>query len=177
MRSIIERDREVPPYLPKSLVARLRIFRDTLRSVYFLHQYQGNGMADLEVTLQLLDVREFADWLRTHGDPTQARFAVDIHEALDAAEDYEEVAGALDGWNDSPTLHLAEKAEQVVREVQAIDQALGDTGGAPRMAHVNAIADAAKLGERMRAVLVETGALANDDSETDPAALLRALLS
>lgn len=106
-------------------------------------------IADLELVMRLISAREFVEWLRVNGDQEQARWAADILEEMDRGEDYG---------------RLTDEIERVVPV-------------APGQEYGEAVEQAAALGERMRAVLVETGALADDDTATDPAALLRALLS
>lgn len=111
--------------------------------------FYGGLVADVEVVLRFLHATEFAEWLRVNGDQEQARWAADILEALDRGEEYDRLM--LD----------IEKAVPV----------------AEGQAYSDAVEQAAKLGDRMRAVLVETGALDESDYATDPADLLRALLS
>lgn len=97
--------------------------------------------------MQLLNMREFAEWLRDKGDPAHARFADEIIDAQDALR----VAGYH-----SPT--LADNVDGLDMENRENEkQAL-------------VLAD-------MRKVLVEAGALAADDKETALPDLLRALLS
>lgn len=102
---------------------------------------------DLEIAMQLLDLREFAEWLRTKGDPDHARFADDI---LADQETIEAVHDALK--------HAGHDVHDPVMGVEALDK---------EVRQVDAI----------KQVLVDTGALAKDDEETDLVALLRALLS
>lgn len=136
------------PSLVGRLVRLLRLLRP-------IHTYSGgveyprSGLYDLELTVQLLSLPEFADWLRVHGDATQSRFAVEIHDAADGAERYESLTAEIEKLVEVPP---------------------GETYG-------DAIEGAIKLGERMREVLEEVGALEPGDTKTDPAALLRALLS
>lgn len=137
---------------PPTLAERLHRFYRYLRPIY-AHpagaEYNRSGMYDLEVVVQLLDLPEFAEWLRVHGDPLQSRFAADIDQALHEAEE-----GAT----------LKEHIERLI----PVEEGEG---------YANAVERASELGERMRQVLIETGALADDDTATDPAALLRALLA
>ena len=103
---------------------------------------------DLEVTLQLLNLREFAEWLRVNGPPEQQGFAADIladQETLEAVRQAADMAG----YRDEP---------DPVRVVERLD-------------------DEVRALDAMRAVLVEKGALANDDYDTPLPDLLRALLS
>ncbi len=114
----------------------------------------GLGLIDdLERVMQLLSLKEFGEWLRTHPDPTLAEWSGEVLTAADDAEGYAEL-------------------------VEDIDNALPD--GPPGEAYADAVKDCADEANRyrdMRAVLVETGALAEDDTSTDPADLLRVLLS
>jgi hypothetical protein len=131
------------------LAERLAKFRQRLCTDRSL-PWQGTGLiADLEVVVRLLNVQEFVDDLRVHGDEEQARWAAELLEIIEDADEHE---------------RLIEEIEQ------AVPVAAGQEYGA-------AIAEAAALGDRMRAVLVEVGALAENDTETDPVAMLRALLS
>lgn len=111
--------------------------------------FYGGLVADLEVVLRFLNSAEFAEWLRVKGDQEQAKWAADILEALDRGEEYD---------------RLLLDIEKLVPVAQ------GQT-------HADAVEQASELGERMRQVLIETGALADDDTVTDPADLLRALLT
>ena len=120
----------------------------------------GTGLIDdMEAILQLLNRREFLDHLRVHGDDDARRFAGELSADLDTIE---------------ATESAIEAAER-----------RGDWGpdGIPAdpPAAVEAITDAAIEAQRqfnlMRGVLVQTGALADDDDTTDTVALLRALLS
>lgn len=78
-------------------------------------------------------------------------------------------AGIDSEWGDE--IIAAADAVEALEEIEAVVPV------APGEAYADAVENAAKLGERMRAVLVEAGALADDDLATDPADLLRALLS
>lgn len=103
---------------------------------------------DMEMAVQLLNLREFAEWLRTKGDPEHQGFADDIladQETLDAVRDACNTAG----YRDEP---------DVVRAVELLD-------------------DEVRKVDAVRQVLIDTGALAKDDTETDVPSLLRALLS
>ena len=102
---------------------------------------------DLEIAVQLLNLTEFAEWLRTKGDPEHARFGDDI---LADQETLEAVHQALHtaGHDQADPVAGVESLDEEVRQVDAIKQ-----------------------------VLIDTGALAKDDTKTDMVALLRALLS
>lgn len=108
----------------------------------------GLGLiADLEVAVQLLNMREFAEWLRTHGDPAHARFADEIMHAQDAL--------AIAGYH---TPSLAENIDGLDDENRENEK------------------QAIELAE-VRKVLVQTGALSADDKDTPMSALVMALLS
>lgn len=119
---------------------------------WFAHRWAGvhiHGLLvnDLEVTLQLLNMREFAEWLRTNGDPAHARFADEIIDAQDAL--------AVAGYQGPSLGENVDGLDNENRENEKQALALDD----------------------MRKVLVETGALASDDRTTPLPDLLRALLS
>ena len=109
----------------------------------------GLGLVkDLEVILQLLNLQEFAEWLRVNGPPEHRGFADDIladQFTLEAVRDACDSAGQKN--EDDP-----------VKAVENLHAELGAYDG-------------------MRKVLVDTGALADDDYETPLPDLLRALLS
>jgi hypothetical protein len=107
----------------------------------------GLGLVrDLEVAVQLLDLREFGEWLRREGGE-HARFGDDLARLDDAV-----VATGLKGVDPAEALEAID-AMALAHEAQALQF------------------------EAMRKVLVEAGALDAKDRDTDPAALLRALLS
>lgn len=111
--------------------------------------WAGLGIVkDLEVVVQLLNLREFAEHLRVNGTPQEQAFAQDI---LADQETLEAVRQACDtaGYRDEP---------DPVRAVERLD-------------------DDSRLGDKLRNVLVDVGALEATDTETDLPALLRALLS
>ena len=109
----------------------------------------GLGLVqDLEIVVQLLNLQEFAEWLRVNGTPEQQPFAEDIladQFTLEAVRQACDTAGLRD-------------EHDVVRAVEKLDLD-------------------SRVVERMRSVLVESGALEPDDTQTDMADLLRALLS
>jgi hypothetical protein len=102
---------------------------------------------DLETAMQLLNLTEFAEWLRTKGDPAYQHFGDDI---LADQETIEAVHQALHtaGHDQHDPVAGVEALDREVRSVDAIRQ-----------------------------VLIDTGALAKDDTETALPDLLRALLS
>jgi len=132
---------------PAGLDVRLRKWRDTLCTTRSLPWLGAGLIKDLEVTVQLLNMREFAEWLRDKGDPAHARFAEEILEAQDALRiagyGSPTLASNIDGLDDENRQHEAQA--MVLQDV--------------------------------RKVLVETGALAADDRDTPLPLLVRALLS
>jgi hypothetical protein len=130
-----------------NLAQRLAKWVDRLGSDKSL-PWVGLGLIrDLEEALRLLNMREFAEWLRDKGDPAHARFADEILEAQDALR----VAGY-----GSPVL---------AKNIDALDD---ENREHERQAL--ALQD-------VRKVLVEYGALASDDRDTPLPDLVRALLS
>lgn len=109
----------------------------------------GLGLVnDLEVTLQLLNLQEFAEWLRVNGSPEHQHFAADI---LADQFTLEAVRDACDSAGQKNEPDPVKAVENLHGELTAYDD--------------------------MRKVLVDTGALADDDYETPLPDLLRALLS
>lgn len=102
---------------------------------------------DMETTVQLLNMREFAEWLRTKGDPAHARFADEIIDAQDAL--------AIAGYH---TPSLGENVSGLDDENRENEKQ-------------------ALVLDEVRKVLVETGALSADDKQTPLPDLVRALLS
>lgn len=115
--------------------------------------FTGLGVvADWELALQILNLREFAEWLRVQPGP-HADFANEIIEAADAGAELDDLRDHI--------VHQLGKPEV----------------GA---SYHDAITDAATAGETIddvRGLLVELGMLADGDTETELAPLLRALLS
>lgn len=108
----------------------------------------GTGIiADLEAVMRLLNLREFAEWLRVNGSPEHQAFADDI---LRDQETIEAVHDALK--------HAGHDVPDPVQGVEALD-------------------DEVRKVDAVRQVLVDCGALAPDDLETNVPDLVRALLS
>ena len=108
----------------------------------------GLGLVnDLEVVVQLLNLREFAEWLKVQGPAEHQAFADDI---LRDQETIDAVGDALK--------HAGHEVDDPVQGVEALDR---------EVRQVDAI----------RQVLVDTGALAPDDQDTAIPDLLRALLA
>lgn len=141
-----------PPYDPpfgklSGLPDRIGSWCKRLRSPGL--PWAGLGLIrDLEMVMRLLTLREFGEFLRSRAG-IDSEWGDEIIAAADAADELEELQADI------------ERAVPVE----------------PGEIYADAVERAAKLGERMRAVLVETGALADNDTETDPADLLRLLLS
>ena len=106
----------------------------------------GTGLiADLEATMRLLNLREFADHLRVNGTPEQQAFAADIladQDTLEAVRQAVDTAGKRDVPDPVRAIEIMDDEQRAVRRV-----------------------------------LIECGALAADDEDTDVAGLVRALLS
>lgn len=142
-----------PPYVSpyghlSGLRHRLRRALDRLGTDRSL-PWVGLGLVnDLEVTLQLLNLQEFAEWLRVSGPPEHRAFADDI---LADQFTLEAVRDACDSAGQRNEPDPVKAVENLQAELGAYDD--------------------------MRRVLVDTGALADDDTETPLPDLLRALLS
>lgn len=114
--------------------------------------FWGGLISDLEKTMQILNLREFGEWLRTHGPDEHRQFATEI---LDQAE-------TIEAYDDAVN-HAAER------------HGLGEW--ADPVAAVEALDGKAKDYEAIRSALVDIGALGEDDDETPVADLVRALLA
>lgn len=131
-----------------AVVERLR----TDRTLPFV----GLGLVeDLEAVLKLLNLREFAEWLRVNGAPEHGRWADDILDLEQIGESFEAVQDAVRSasWTTE---------EDPVRAVEVMD------GEIERLQEAH---------EEIRRVLIQCGALAADDEQTDIPSLIRALLS
>lgn len=141
---------------PRGLARRLSDFTAHVCSGTGRHLWAGLGIIeDLKLAAAILNKREFLESLRLSPDPDAQRFAAEL---LDDDETLEAVQSAAD------------RAQQVGKysgddPVQIIEQ-LDDACAAARRDY-----------DAVRSVLVETGALADDDTETPVADLLRALLA
>jgi hypothetical protein len=156
----IERAEPPPADAPATLAERLRNALTAIRPIYaFSVGYEGTQrqlVYDLEVAVRILDLPEFADWLRVHGDDTQSRFGTEIAELVDR-----------DNAN-------AEWGDDVEQALKAAGCDL-TTATAPEI--IGELADQAEQARQIRAVLVEVGALSADDTATSVPDLLRALVS
>lgn len=150
---------ESPHGKAPGLVARLLGWVDRMGTDRNL-PWAGLGIiGDIKLAAQILNSREFLENLRTHGTPDEAEWAQILLADLDTLEAVESAvytAGSRrdlgpDGqWTDPPRAIeiLAEQATEAERDYRAV-----------------------------RDVLVSTGALSADDTETPVADLVRALLS
>lgn len=138
------------------LRARLGAWQRTLSRDRSAH-WVGTGLIeDLRTAMQILNLREFAQWLRVNGPAEHWEFADEIlanEEYVEAVDDAAERVEAVDGrtFVSHPAATIA-----------ALDEAA-----------LKARADY----QAVRDVLVACGALADDDEETPVADLVRALLS
>ena len=139
---------ESPFGKPRGLVGRLADWADRMGKDRSL-PWAGLGIIeDLRLMVQVLDKREWLEAMRLSDDPDAQRFA---RELLADNETVEAAEGAAYNAH-----HVSdEAADDPVRAIEELDARL----------------------VRIRGVLVSTGALADDDTETDLADLLRALLS
>lgn len=115
--------------------------------------FVGLGIiADLELVMRLLSLREYAEWLAVHGDDEQRRWSADILELQDRDEE-----------ND-----------QCFADIERVVPVGADQ---PYAEAVEAVAAKAIQFDVVRATLVNCGALTADDTDTDIPALLKALLA
>jgi hypothetical protein len=113
--------------------------------------WAGLGLcADLEVILRLLSLEEFGQWLRSHSDDELQRWGIEVLDAADAVAD-------LDAMQD-----------EIVKRMG------GDDTTEP---YLNIVERVANERDDVRKVLIECGALAPDDTDTNVPDLLRALLA
>jgi len=113
----------------------------------------GTGIIqDIDLMRKYLNLREYGEFLRTKGGGELGPLGDEILEACDAVDEKE-------------------------RLEEHIDEALGVATGETYDAALGRARDQAVTLEAIRETLVETGALAEDDSEADLAALLAMLLS
>lgn len=132
---------------PAGLAERLRGWIDRLGRDKTL-PWPGLGIIrDLEAAVQLLNMREFGEWLRDKGDPAHARFADEILEAQEILANSGHRSGTL------------------ADSVDALDD------------ENRANVEKAVTLEELRNVLVSTGCLSRDDHVTPLPDLLRVLLS
>lgn len=113
--------------------------------------YRGVRFKGKDGKMQHLTLEEFGQHLRANGGDT-ARWGSAILELVDVGADHAEL---IDDIDDALTVQEGEAYGEVVKRA----------------------AEQAATLERVRDVLVETGAMAADDTATDPADLVRALLS
>lgn len=143
----------VSPYgKPAGLPERMAAWVDRMKTDRSL-PFAGMGiLEDCKLAARILNSREFLDWLRVNGTTEQADFAGEILrdlETLDAADD---AARHVEGLPDEP------HALDPVATIEKLDKRAVDY-------------------EAVRGVLIDCGALGEDDTETPVADLIRALLS
>lgn len=156
------RDRRVPaghvatyvsPYgVIAGLAPRLGAWSAKMRARGSPFPFAAGLIADLELAMQLLNLREFAQYLEVHGTDEQRRWAGEIHGALDEVE----------------------QAETLYTD---IEQVLPVAVGQEYSEAVEVAAKKAVQYDAVRAVLEQVGAITADDTGTDLPALIRALLS
>lgn len=113
--------------------------------------FWGGLTADLGVVMQILNLREFGEWLRTNGPAEHREFAAELLANEETLEAVDAALGAAGLQNFDPPAAV----ETLTRE-----------------------RDAAVNGERsVRAFLVEQGMLAEGDTTTPIVPLLRVLLA
>lgn len=136
---------------PAGLLDRLATLRKRL--VEPGGPFVGLGpIADLDLVMKFLNVREYGEWLVANGDNEQARWGREILNQGDRADD-------------------AESLEADIERVLPV--AVGQE-------YADAVEGAARKAiqyDTVRAVLEQVGALAPGDQATDVPALIRALLS
>lgn len=112
--------------------------------------FYGGLIADLEVAVRLLNVREYIEWLQVHGDDEQRRWAAELLELADDSETLADIDRVLPAPARDDETH-AEAVEALAKKAEQADE--------------------------VRAVLVQVGALAPDDEATALPDLIRALVS
>lgn len=143
--------------------------------------FTGLGLiADLELIMKLLNLREFAEWLRLHGAPEHRQFAEQI---LADNEEIRNIGYALGHAGEGVGYGAEEEIKELVvteakhEQLAAfVDKATGKEFENPLDA-VKALKSESDQAAAMRAVLIEYGALAFGDAETDVPGLLRLLLA
>lgn len=115
--------------------------------------WAGLGIVgDLKMAASILNRREWLESLRLSDDPEAARFAAELLDDVDELETVETAAASIKGLPDEdyqlPAVETIERLDGVAEQYEAV-----------------------------RAVLVERGALADDDRDTPVGDLVRALLS
>ena len=127
----------------------------------------GLGLVgDMRMAVKFLSSREFLEYLRIHGDAEQADHARDLLASLDTVEAVEDaVYRAADKRDLGPDAGYTDPPRAV--ELLADDAQRCEARAAESERRFNALRD----------VLVETGALHPDDTDTPLDDLLRALLA
>lgn len=148
---------QTPPYV--SPFGRLRGLTDRVAVLSARLRRNDGGpfiglgpIADLELVMRLLNLREYAEWLAVNGDDEQRRWAGEITRLQDEASDTEDMLADIERV-------VPVGAEQPYAEA------------------VEAVAAKARQHDLTRAVLEQVGALVPGDTSADVPALIRALLS
>jgi hypothetical protein len=125
----IERAEPVPPTAPPTLAGRLRSLCETIRPIWavnaVLDEPRRQGVYDLELAVRILNLPEWLEWCRTHGDETQARFAAEAQEAVDDAELVEHATATMKGLDKALNVQPRQNTVGVAVEIR---QALVDAG-------------------------------------------------
>jgi hypothetical protein len=170
---------QTPPYVSPygklpGLTERLASLRRTLGQSGY--RFVGTGpIADLELAMRLLNLKEYAEWMIAHGSPEQVEWGKEIIEHQGAVE---LLGGGPQPAREIEELIAGEKA--LTRLEEAIKDATNGEFGtdiADLVQAVETLAEESKEGAAIRQVLIDVGALAVGDPDTDVAALVRALLS
>lgn len=111
--------------------------------------FYGGMAADLEVLLRLLTLREFGEFLRTHGENSE--------------------------WGDE-ILAVLDELDDVDGLYSDIERVLPVKDGQPYAEAVEDIAKRALKYDIIRATLINAGVLNADDTDTDLASLIRLLM-
>lgn len=136
---------ESPYGKARGLRDRLAMWNERLSTDRTVTWFGTGLIADLELVMKLLNLREYAEWLLLHGPAEHRQFAHDILADQDTLESFDDALRAAGKGHVSDPVKAVEMLDQEGRDV--------------------------------RAVLVQIGALAADDEETDVPSLVRALLS
>ena len=83
--------------------------------------FVGLGLIeDLEVVLQLLNLREFAEWLRVSGAPEHRSFALDILADQDTVAATRQAVDTAGHRNESDPVRAIEKMDDEIRAVRRV---------------------------------------------------------
>lgn len=138
------------------------------------HWYGTGPIADLELAMRLLNLREYAEWMISKGTAEQVEWGKQILDQGDALEQ-------LDGPNPAQEIEELIASEHAYTRLEAaIKAATNDEFGTEPddlVRAVETLAEESKESAAIRQVLIDVGALSLGDPDTDTAALVRALLS